>query len=226
MSKVTTAPQLIAALVVCLAIGASTSLAAPAPKASPKDRMCATAAAEAFESLTEHAANTRFARLLREARATSATAQQCARTIAGPIASQADRVAAAVGRFGVDRNRAALALNAVEGYRVFVSVQPRGAHDLPLEVALLDYAGFRYQAAVHASPVLWTEMSNAIDFADQQWRAASTRVADSKLQSSFTADLAEMRSAVQTTNATLAKRAVAAELQHVDALEQYFARHR
>lgn len=227
MSKVIMiVPQLIAAVTTCLALGASTASAAPAPNASSKDRMCATAAAEAFESLTEHAANTRFARLLTEARSTSATAQQCARAFPDPVAPQTDRVVAAIGRFGVERSRAALALNAVEGYRIFVSAQPRGAQDLPLEVALLDYAGFRYQAAVHASPVLWTEMSKAVDFADQQWQAISVRVADSKLQSAFTADLAAMRSAVQTANAKQAKRVVAAELQRVDALEQFFAKHR
>jgi len=218
--------RLIAVLTTGVALGASTALATPQPKAAFKDSSCATAVAESFESLTEHAAKAPFARLLSETRATSSKAQECARIVAGPIVAQTNQVAAAILRSGGDRDRTALALSAVEGYRLFVSAPPRGANDIPLEVALLDYAGFRYQAAAHASPVLWTEMSKAVEFADQQWHAVSSRIADGKLQSSFAADLAAMRSAVQTTNAKHAKRAVAVELQNVDALEQFFATHR
>ena len=94
---------------------------------------------------------------------------------------------------------------------------------MPLEVALLDYAGFRYQASVRAQTPLWSEARLALDFAEAQWRAISSRISDNALKSSFVADLAAMRAALEASDASAAQNAVAVELDRVDALEQYFS---
>jgi hypothetical protein len=118
-----------------------------------------------------------------------------------------------------------LALAAVEGYRILVSAQTRGVGDTPLEVALLDYAGFRFQAGAHAATPLWVDMRQALTVADEAWRGVGPRVGDAKLNADFGAQLEAMRAALEASDTLAAQRAVATELDQVDLLEAYFAQH-
>jgi hypothetical protein len=184
---------------------------------------CLAAGAEAFEALTEHAAAAPVASLEVEAIGAVERASACQRNLPEDQAAELAQINARVGEFRVGHDRTALALSAVEGYRILVSAQVRSASDMPLEVALLDYAGFRYQASVRAQTPLWSEARLALDFAEAQWRAISSRISDNALKSSFVADLAAMRAALEASDASAAQNAVAVELDRVDALEQYFS---
>ena len=186
-------------------------------------RECLAAGAEAFEALTEHAAAAPVASLEAETIGASERASACQNNLPDVQAAELARIIGRLGEFGVGHDRTALALSAVEGYRILVSAQARSASDIPLEVALLDYAGFRYQACVRAETPLWNEAGLALDFAEAQWRAVSSRISDTALKSSFVADLAAMRSALEASAAVAAQNAVAVELDRVDALEQYFS---
>lgn len=121
-------------------------------------------------------------------------------------------------------DRSALALAAIEGYRTFVSAQSRPPGSIPIEVALLDYAGLRYQAGANSAPPWWSEMRQALAIADNEWRAISPRVADERLKTRFNADLADMRAALHASNQAQAQRAARRELDRVDRLEDYFSR--
>lgn len=192
--------------------------ATPAPALTE----CLSANAEAFEALTEHAAAAPIASLESETAQTIASATACRQALTDAQASELAQIIHRLGAFKAAHDRTAFALSAVEGYRIFVSTQPRNVRDVPLEIALLDYAGFRYQASVRASPPLWSESGLALDFADAQWRAVSGQISDSRLASSFEADLAAMRNALQSSDAAAAQKAVTVELDHVDLLEQHF----
>ena len=194
-------------------------------KAAAARQACLVAGAEAFEVLTEDAATAPLARLLAESTVATAKARECQGALARPQASDLDQIISRIGQFKTNRDRAAMALSAIEGYRVLVIAQARGPRDAPLEVALLDYAGFRYQAGAQSSPPLWDEMKQAVEFADRQWRSLSPRVTDTRLRMSFTGDVEAMRAALHASNSARARRAVSAELEHVDTLERYFAKH-
>jgi len=188
------------------------------------NRACLGEGAEAFETLTEHAAAAPLASLETEARGAAERASTCQNQLPDVQAAELARIIARIGEFQTGHDRTALALSAVEGYRILVSAQARSASDIPLEVALLDYAGFRYQAGVRAETPLWNEARLALDVAEAQWRAVSTRISDNALKSSFAADLAAMRHALEASDVPTAQIAVAVELDRVDALEQYFSR--
>ncbi len=211
-----------------IAFALGTSLA---PKASfgaelaGAQKSCLLTVAEALETLTEHAARAPIVRLIAEARAATVVARKCEAALGPSQGSELTQVLAHLGQFATDRNRAALALNAVEGFRILVTAQARGPHDVPLEVALLDYAGFRYQAGAQASPALWGESQQAVAIADEQWRRLSPRISDKKLQTSFGASIEAMRVAAQAGTVNRARRAASTELRLVDDLEQFFAKH-
>jgi hypothetical protein len=187
---------------------------------------CFVAAAEAFEGLTENAASERVAALAQQASSTATQARSCQPSLSPQQSATLDNVLGRIGQFETTHDRSALALAAVEGYRTFVMAQSRPLAGIPLQVSLLDYAGFRYQAGSHAAAPLWSDMRQALDFADGQWRAVSPRVSDDRLKTTFDADLAAMRAALDASNQTQAQRAASRELDHVDALERYFSRPR
>jgi hypothetical protein len=186
---------------------------------------CVVAGAEAFEVLTEHAALMPLADLNTEAKAAVSLAKTCQSSLSADQASELSQIIGKVGEFAANQDRVRLALNAVEGYRVLVSSLVRGPADTPLGVALLDYAGFRYQASVSAPAPLWNEAKLAMEFADQQWRTLSSSVSDIQLRAAVTSDLEAMRRAMEISDAPAAQRAATNELDRVDALEAHFSHH-
>lgn len=188
------------------------------------EQACFVAAAEAFEGLTENAAAVRATELARQIGGVGDQARSCQPSLGTQPSAAMDNVLGRMGQFETTHDRSALALAAVEGYRTFVTAQDRPPGGIPLEVALLDYAGFRYQAGARGTPPLWGDMREAINFADAQWRAVSPRVADDRLKATFSADLVSMHAALDISNQAQAQRAVTRELDHVDALERHFSR--
>lgn len=216
----------LAALVVMLALG---TLATPSARATANladGQQACLVASETLETLTERAAVTPTARLVAEVRVATARVKRCEDTLPPAQKMELANVVVRLNRFKADRNRAALALSAVEGFRTLVAAQTRGPSDLPLEVALLDYAGFRYQAGTQAIPALWGELKLAVDIADEQWRTLSPRISDRQLQTSFAASIEAMRTAELARNVQQARHAASSELKLVDALEKFFSRHR
>lgn len=186
---------------------------------------CLVAGAEAFETLTERAISAPSAQLEAEARRGASQARACEADLSPSQFSALQPIIQRIGEFPQTHDRSQLALNAVEGYRVLVSAQARSASDTPLAVALLDYAGFRYRADVLAAPPRWDDARQAVDFADAQWRTLAPQLSDAALKAAFDADIRALRGAVSAADVAAAERAANVELERVDALEQYFARH-
>lgn len=206
-------------------VASITDEAVSGASAASRIRACTVAGAEAFEVLTEHAAATPLADLNTESEAAVRLAKTCQSGLSADQASELGQIIRKIGEFAANQDRVGLALNAVEGYRVLVSSLVRGPADTPLGVALLDYAGFRYQASVSAPAPLWNEAKLAMEFADQQWRTMSSSVSDIQLRAAVASDLDAMRRAIELSDAPGAQRAATTELDRVDALEAHFSQH-
>lgn len=189
-------------------------------KLAPSERLLA--AAEPFEKLTEIA----FTATLPEIDKTIIDARSAAasvRLLLSPAsATSADKLFLDIDKARKGSDRAGLALASIEIYRSIVSAAPLGIK-VPAAVSLLDYAGFRYQADLKASPARWSDMSDAMRFAQSQWTGLKPRLNDAPLATSFEKTLAEMDKAIARKDATLAASSVGAELDAVDKLEVYFA---
>lgn len=194
----------------------------PAPADYPALTAMLLAAAEPFEALTEAAPDAPVPDL---ARAID-TADAAARSIHAIVpAATADalgrRLAAARAALGAGQ-RTDVALAAVEGYRILVTAVP-GEPVIPVDVSLLDYAGFRYAADARADPPRWADMERAMRFARDRWTAIRSRSAVAQHSARFEAALDAMDAAVAARDAVGARTAAKLELDMVDVLEKDFA---
>ena len=186
---------------------------------TPSDRLLA--AAEPFEKLTE----TAFTEALSALNTTIGEARMAADGVRDILAAadvvRIDGLLGDLRRHRRSENRADIALTSIEIYRNLVSAVPPGTK-VPSAVSLLDYAGFRYQADLKASPVRWDDMAAAMRFAREQWTTVAPQLASSSLSVTFEAALADMEKAVALQDTAAAEKAATAELDLVDQLEGYF----
>lgn len=129
----------------------------------------------------------------------------------------------------MDRARAAmarpdLAIASIEAFRLFVSAGSDAA-PVPVQVSLLDYAGFRYAVDVSATPVRWADATVAADYAAVRWGEIESRISDVGLKGRFGASVIGLKTAVHAQDRADAGRRAQAELDLVDELETYFTTH-
>jgi hypothetical protein len=194
-----------------------------ATSALAADQSCLFSSAEAYENLTEKSYTVDAQTLADLSAAAEKQARAC---LVNLTASDADalsiRLDAVQAALRSD-DRAAVTRNAVEAYRIFVTAETREPNGVPLQVSLLDYAGFRMQADLQAAEPDWEDFENALSFAEQQWSEIETKIIDLELRESFAAELNHVRIAAKDRNTSAAKESAGAELDQVDLLEKYFS---
>jgi len=203
---------------------ASETAAIPSPAATDLDAQASKvmAAAEPFENLTESAFTTDTGKLdglIAKAKASAAAVRPLLQgNVAGKLAEHLDQIDKAK----ATDSRADLAIAAVEGYRTLVS-NAGGHPKVPAQVSLLDYAGFRYQADLKASPARWDDSLSALQFANDQWLQIADQVKDASLRDSMSKALEAMQAATTGKDKAAAMKASTHELDLVDGLETFFA---
>ena len=195
---------------------AATSAAAPAASRQLQ-------AAEPFEALTE----TAFSATPTELSTAVGKAETTAATIRRDLpADAANRLTNQVRQVKVQHaagNRAGIALASIEAYRTLVTAAPPAK--VPNAVNLLDYAGFRYQADLRATPIHWDDTVASAAFAEAQWNQLRAQVNDPSLNARVSAAISDLTAAAASRNRAQAERAANAELALVDGLETYFNGH-
>lgn len=179
------------------------------------------AAAEGYETLTETAFDKTFPELAASLTVARQTTLEARTLLAPDQAARLDTLGAGIDAALRDQNRSALAIASVETYRVLVSAQDASAQ-VPVEVSLLDYAGFRYDANAKSQPINWDQMTADVAFARETWTRISPRVTAKGLSGAFDSALSGMETAIAQKNAVAAGIAVSNELALVDALEEHF----
>jgi uncharacterized lipoprotein YmbA len=179
------------------------------------------AAAEPFEALTESA----FVAKPTELESLIANAEKEAASLKAGVSTKLgqrlqDHIAAIRAAQAANR-RTDVALSSIEGYREIVTAVP-GPTRVPVDVSLLDYAGFRYDADVQAVPPRWQDMTDAVTFARERWSNIERLPALGKLQPRFGAALDSMDAAIKAKNVVAARAAAKVELDMVDELEGAF----
>ena len=181
------------------------------------------AAAEPFEALTETAFTAPFRELGRLRAEARAKAQFVDATLAPTAATRLQQLGSEVDAALAAQDRTAVAIGAVESYRVLVSAQDAATARVPVEVSLLDYAGFKYNAILKSDPVKWAAMADDVAYARTTWSAIEGRVTSPGLNGAFVQALNAMAVGIDTRNAAVAEQAAASELALVDLLEEHFS---
>lgn len=220
------APVVVATLVGVAPLAAcqqrqATAPAAPAEAPSKTGAEAPLAASEYFETLTETAFTAPPEQLDAAIAQARTAAERDRKTLPAPVVAELDQRLTQIADLRARMARADLALASVEAYRLLVSAQPAGP--VPVEVSLLDYAGFRYDADLKAQPPRWDDAVQAADFAAKQWARISPRVTNADLRDRFSAALTEMAAAAKARDPGPASEVVTRELDMVDQLETYFS---
>lgn len=194
-----------------------TSTPAVRPEA---DRKIILAAAERFENLTEAAFS--GAQATTGALALAHRESEAAKAVLDPneaatIAEKLAKIDAAV-KSGV---AADTALASMEAYRTLIMAS-NGEGNIPVQVGLLDYAGFRYWANAKASPPRWDEIAAAQFFAQGQWALVMHKISDPALVKKFNEALEAMDKAILAKDSQAAVVAATNEMDLVDELEKQF----
>lgn len=179
------------------------------------------AAAEPFETLTEQAPSASLSTLDKLIGSARDAALNVHGYLPAAAAGQLDAQLAAMTADRQAERRTDLALASIEIYRVLVGAVSSPSKT-PTPVNILDYAGFRYDADLKASPRRWGDMTSAVVVADDNWRRLSPQVTDPALRAKVEGALGVMGSAAKTQDAKSAASAVKNELDLVDKLEEFF----
>ena len=222
----------------CLCFGLSAPLLAAEPPASARAAPPSTgpapananndkklrAAAEPFEKLAETSFEATLPAIDQTIGEAETAAQEVRALLPTDAASHLDAQIAAVKSARQKQDRAGLALSSIEVYRILVSAVADGAK-VPTEVSLLDYAGFRYDADLKASPARWGDMTEAVSFAGENWAKLSPRAKSFQGASAVEKAIADMGKAVAQRDVALATLSAKTELDLVDQLETFFTAH-
>lgn len=181
------------------------------------------AAAEPFEVVTEQAFTAGWDRLDRLIAEATAATRDAGSALHGAPEAAVERQLAAIRAARSAQDRIAIALAAVEAYRALVEAQDPGSASPPVEVSLLDYAGFRYDALAQSRAPDWQEMRRLTQFAGQQWRRIAPGVQSRALAGVVESTLGGMASAAERRDVAFARRAAAVELALVDLIEEQVA---
>lgn len=115
-----------------------------------------------------------------------------------------------------------VALNSVEAYRTLIESLDTSRLTVPVEVSLLDYAGFKLKVLLQAKLPNWSHLRKTAEEALRHWTAIESRVSDKGLRDAVNTMITGLNKAITTKNADMAVFAAQMDLSLVDLLEGYF----
>lgn len=117
-----------------------------------------------------------------------------------------------------------LAVTAVEVIRFLLDGLQPGKLQVPKEVGLLDYAGFRLRVLAMAKEPDWDTMLATAKDAMKWWNEVEPRVSDKALRDAFSTVISGLEEATKKDDLPMLRLAAQIELDLVDLLEYHFRR--
>ena len=114
------------------------------------------------------------------------------------------------------------ALVAVEAYRTIENAMDAVGRSSPIEVAMMDYSGFKLSILSAAHATDWPTVAATAKESDKFWSALTKNVQDTSIRSLVGAIQDGLRGAVERKDIHGVKFAAKMQLEVVDVLEQYF----
>jgi hypothetical protein len=182
------------------------------------------AAAEPFEAVTEAGLDGAGAKTAAAVKTAEAGRSATRALLTPTAAARFDRLFDELTGAQAKKEGVAVAVQAAEIYKLLVSSVDASILTVPMEVSLLDYAGFRTNALLKAAGPDWQALAATAHEANSNWAKIRGGVTDQKLQAAMDRAQAGLASAAQKHNAGLGQSSAADDLNLVDALEAYFAR--
>ena len=122
----------------------------------------------------------------------------------------------------VAKDHYAVAVCAVEIFRLLLDNLDATKLKVPKEVSLLDYAGFKLHVLDAAPKPDWDAMRKTVAEAAAWWKAAKSKVSEKGLRDAVESTIRGLQQAAQTENLPMLHFAAQIDLDLVDLLEGYF----
>jgi hypothetical protein len=196
---------------------------APAGHGAPRNDILLSAASP-FEDLTEYALSGNKPGMHQALKAYADQAAAVRAVMAAQPSREMDSLIAAIKKAESRGDHETVALKSVEVYRILIESLDAKRLAVPVQVSLLDYAGFKFQALLHAKSTDWLALGHVAKEAQQNWAAIRSRVTDQGLSDAVDTAVAGMDKACMAKNGEMASFAAEIDLTLVDLLEGYFTR--
>ncbi|TKB71289.1 MAG: hypothetical protein E8D46_18145 [Nitrospira sp.] len=122
-------------------------------------------------------------------------------------------------------DRGAMAIRSIEVYRLFQESIDHRNRPVPVEVPLLDYAGFKLKALLLATHPDWKQIAHTTQEALTWWDAIESQITDKVLREAMAQTIAGIKNASARKDSKLLRFAVELDLILVDGLEMFFSSH-
>lgn len=119
-----------------------------------------------------------------------------------------------------------IALLSVHSYRVLAGELDSSTLNVPMQVVLLDYAGFRIHALLKQKNIDWRLISETVDEGKKQWQEIKRQVSDRGLYDSVNTAIEGLESSSRSKNIDMLRFASQVVLDLVDLLEGYFEKNK
>ena len=178
----------------------------------------------AFEDMVDPALAKDDAGIAKALAAAEGQAAGVKEALGASASGQYDRLVEAIRKGAAGKEYQAVAMNAVEVFRLLVdNVEAKGLK-VPKEVSLLDYAGFRLRVLAAAPEADWVAMRKTVDDAARWWGAIESKVAEKGLRDAFNSTIGGLQQAGKSENLPMLRFAAQIDLDLVDLLEGVFER--
>ena len=196
---------------------------APAASASERNEKLL-AADEPYEGLTETAIDGNAAKIAKAFKAAEAGRTATRALLAPATAARFDVLFTALAAAHAKPDHLDLALQSAELYKLIVSACDAATLVVPMEVSLLDYAGFRTNALLKSPSPDWAALGATALEANGNWSKIRSRVTDKKLLAGMDAAQRSLAAAAEKHDAALSHASAKNDLDLVDDLEKFFAK--
>jgi hypothetical protein len=122
-------------------------------------------------------------------------------------------------------DRGTMAIRSIEAYRLLQESIDHRDRPTPVEVPLLDYAGFRLKALLLVTHPDWKQIAHTTQEASAWWDALESQITDTVLREAMAQTIAGMKDATVRKDPRLLSFVVELDLILVDGLEMFFSSH-
>ncbi len=122
-------------------------------------------------------------------------------------------------------DRSATAIQSIEAYRLLQESIDHSGQPVPVEVPMLDYAGFKLNALLLSTRPDWKQATATAQEASTWWTAIGPRISDKTLRDAMDHTIDGIKEAAAQKDPKLLRFAAKMDLILVDGLETYFSSH-
>ena len=138
------------------------------------------------------------------------------------VAKQYDSRMGSLRKALAEQDQLAAANDAIELFRLLIDSLDAAQLEVPKEVGLLDYVGFKVHVLTAAPKPDWDAIRKAVAEGSKWWKAIESKVTDKKLQDAVASTVRGLQEAAKTENPAMVNFAAQIDLDLVDLLEAAF----